>query len=258
MAKKPPKNTWIIGASAGIGEALAIELARRGEIIALSARQKDALEGVHSQLKGQGHLVLPMDATDLNSIQTNLNQLMSQWGRIDRIIFMAGLYTPMKTGEIDMVEAEKIIRVNLFGALAVAETSVKALKAQGFGQLALTASVAGYRGLPNAQPYGATKAGLINLAQSLACEHSPVLDIKVINPGFVQSRLTDKNDFDMPFRISAAKAARAIANGLKSKAFEIHFPKRFTMIMKTIQILPDGLYFSLFKKQTTDKNRPNP
>jgi NAD(P)-dependent dehydrogenase (short-subunit alcohol dehydrogenase family) len=86
---------------------------------------------------------------------------------------MAGLYTPMKTGEIDMAEAEKIIRVNLFGALAVAESSVKALTAQGYGQLVLTASVAGYRGLPNAQPYGATKAALINLAQSLACEHRP-------------------------------------------------------------------------------------
>jgi short-subunit dehydrogenase len=249
MTKKSPKHTWIIGASTGIGEALAIELARRGEIIALSSRNGEALEAVRTQLKGRDHLVLPFDASDPKAIQSNLDHLMSHWGRIDRIIFMAGLYTPMKTGEIDMAEAEKIIRVNLFGALAVAESSVKALTAQGYGQLVLTASVAGYRGLPNAQPYGATKAALINLAQSLACEHRPLLDIKVINPGFVKSRLTDKNDFEMPFRISATKAARYIAGGLKSKAFEIHFPKRFTLIMKFLQILPDGLYFSLLSKK---------
>jgi short-subunit dehydrogenase len=248
VRSKSPVYTWIIGASSGIGEALAYELARQGETIALSARNGEALSGICAQLKGAGHLVMPVDASDAAALFAVADNLKAQWGRIDRIIFMAGLYTPMKLGALDLNETAKIINVNLMGAFNATEAGLRALKPQGKGQLVLCASVAGYRGLPNSQPYGATKAAVINLATSLRLEHGHYLDIKVINPGFVTSRLTQKNDFEMPFKISPEKAAKALARGLKSKDFEIHFPKQFTLIMKTLALLPDELYFKLASK----------
>ena len=129
------------------------------------------------------------------------------------------------------------------------ETVLPLLLAQGGGQITLCASVAGYRGLPKSQPYGATKAGLINIAESLAAEVPKQIDVRVINPGFVESRLTDKNDFKMPMRISPEKAAKAIADGLNKPGFEIHFPKAFTRIMKLLSYLPNSLYFALMRRQ---------
>ena len=120
--------------------------------------------------------------------------------------------------------------------------SLPILRSQGYGQLVLCGSVAGYRGLPNGQPYSATKAALINLAESLRAEER-VLDIKVINPGFVRTALTDKNTFKMPMRIEPEEAARIIAEKLQTNCFEIHFPKRFTFFAKLIALLPAWLYF---------------
>lgn len=122
-------------------------------------------------------------------------------------------------------------------------------KQQGHGQIVLCASVAGYRGLPNAQPYCATKAALINYAESLKIELEPEhIDVKIICPGFVKTDLTDKNDFKMPMMISADEAASAISKGLTQKGFEIHFPKRFTLIMKTLRLIPNWLFFVFSRK----------
>jgi short-subunit dehydrogenase len=113
----------------------------------------------------------------------------------------------------------------------------------------LCGSVAGYRGLPRSQPYAATKAAIINLAESLRAEGRKFgVDIKVINPGFVRTPMTGKNDFDMPFMIEAGEAALAIANGLLSDSFEVHFPKKFTWLMKILSQLPDWLYFQIVSR----------
>jgi short-subunit dehydrogenase len=242
-------HSWSIGASSGIGEALAKELASRGETVCISARNADALHTLHSSLSGSGHVVLPLDVSDRQAVAQAAHVLSGKFPRIDRVIFMAGLYTPMAFGSIDLAEAERIIAVNLTSPLYVIETMLPLLLAQGGGQIALCASVAGYRGLPKSQPYGATKAGLINLAESLASEVPKQIDVRVINPGFVESRLTDKNDFKMPMRISPEKAAKAIADGLNRSGFEIHFPKAFTRIMKLLSYLPNSLYFALMRRQ---------
>jgi short-subunit dehydrogenase len=239
-------RSWIIGASSGIGEALAYELARRGETLILSARNHQALDEIIGRLKGQGHTALPLDVGDTEAVMAAA-KTVAQGGPIDRIIFMAGLYSPMKLGQLDLKETQKIIHINLMGAFNLTEAALSVLTPQGKGQLVLCASVAGFRGLPNSQPYGSTKAAVINLATSLRAEHGHYLDIKVMNPGFVATRLTDKNDFEMPFRITPEKAAKAIWRGLKSKAFEIHFPKQFTLMMKALALLPDGLYFNAVK-----------
>lgn len=240
-------RTWIIGASSGIGAAVAAELARRGEQVIVSARNKEALETLRAGLKGEGHRVLPLDITDASAVRASAQWLVDEVGPLDRVLCFAGAYTPMKLGALDLTEVRKIIDTNLTGVFNVVEASLAVLMPQGRGQLALCASVAGYRGLPNGQPYAATKAGVISLATSLRAEHGDRLDIRIINPGFVETRLTDKNDFKMPFVITPEKAARAIARGLEGKAFEIHFPKRFTYLIKALALLPDGLYFNAVK-----------
>ncbi|MFP1131154.1 SDR family NAD(P)-dependent oxidoreductase [Asticcacaulis sp. W401b] len=243
--RKTPKRTWIIGASSGIGEALAERLAARGEEIILSARNAEALEAICKRLKGRGHRVLPLDVSDGPAVARSAIWLKDTVGPLDRVLFFAGAYTPMKLGQIDLGDMGRIVDTNLKGAFYVVEAALPVMAEK--GQIALCASVAGYRGLPNGQPYAATKAGVISLATSLRAEHGDRLDIKVINPGFVKTRLTDKNGFEMPMMITPEKAARAIARELDSKRFEIHFPKGFTRMVKLLALLPDGLYFNAVK-----------
>jgi short-subunit dehydrogenase len=238
-------HTWIIGASTGIGEALALELAGRGEILCLSARNEVALEALRIRLSGKGHVTKAVDVLDAPGLLSTAQALYGLWGRIDRIIVMAAVYQPMKLGELDLTETQKIIQINLMGMFNAVEAALSVMKAQTGGQITLCASVAGYRGLPNAQPYAATKAGVISLAESLRADWGHKLDIKVINPGFVATRLTEKNDFPMPFVVTPEKAAKAIARGLESKGFEIHFPKRFSYMLKFLRHAPYGLYFRL-------------
>lgn len=241
------EHIWIIGASAGIGEALAKELANAGHSVAISARNESSLARLHDELPKNGHLVVPLDVSDLSAVNSATDNILERWGHIDRVIFMAGIYQPMQMGMLDLEETKKILLVNLLGAFYVAESVLPALIARPHGQLAFCASVAGYRGLPKSQPYGASKAGLINMVESLKAEHGKQVDVKLINPGFVESRLTDKNDFHMPMRMSAENAAKRIVKGLKSRAFEVHFPKRFTGLMKLLSVLPDWIYYRIMR-----------
>ena len=137
------------------------------------------------------------------------------------------------------------------GTLNCLHAVLPILQRQKSGQIALCGSVAGYRGLPNAQPYGATKAAIINLAESLKLETAGSgIDVRVINPGFVRTPMTDKNSFDMPMIISPEQAARSLADQLAGSGFEIHFPKKFTWAMKILRLLPDALYFPIVRRMT--------
>ena len=235
------KYIWIIGASSGIGYALAVELAAQGATLALSARSKDKLNTLNDELGG-GHVVLPLDVTDTKGFEITAKTIQDTFPRLDGAIFMAATYNPASLENLDIKDAHQMVNINLNGALNTVHAVLPVLKKQGMGQLVLCASVVGYRGLPNAQPYSATKAAMINLAESLYIEERG-LDIKVINPGFVRTPLTDKNDFKMPMIIESKEAAEIIARELQTKRFEIHFPKRLTFFMKLLRILPALLYF---------------
>jgi len=242
------KNVWIIGASSGIGLALAHELARGGARLALSARQADALDALKSVLGAQ-HGVFPLDVTDVTAFAKTAADVKNVFGRLDHVINLAAIYTPSSLAEMDLIEARRIVDINLMGTLNTLQSVLPILRAQGGGQIALCGSVAGYRGLPNAQPYAATKAAVISLAETARLEEAKNgIDVRVINPGFVRTPMTDKNSFSMPMMVSPEKAAIAIADGLLSSSFEIHFPKRFTWLMKFLKILPDTLYFHLLRR----------
>lgn len=233
------ERVWIIGASTGIGRALAVELAAQGADLILSSRNEAALKALNEELGGRHH-VIPLNAGNYDALES----AAKQFDRLDRVIFMAVAYVPHKKSAKNIDLVHDMLRVNLGGAFNVVQAALPLLETQGYGQIALCGSIAGYRGLPFGQPYCAAKAGIISYAESLKIELEPHnIDVKIINPGFVRTPLTDKNDFPMPMMIEAGQAARAIARGLKTRNFEIHFPRRFTCLMKLLRILPAPLYF---------------
>ncbi|NRB10647.1 MAG: SDR family NAD(P)-dependent oxidoreductase [Rickettsiaceae bacterium] len=239
---------WIVGCSAGIGKDLAISLAASGASIILSARSKDQLELVNKKLVGSGHLILPLDISNIKEVAKAVKLITTKYQKIDRVIFMAGIYEPTSCNSMDINKASQIIDINLKGVINIVHFTLPILEQQSKGQIVLCASIAGYFGLPNGQPYSASKAGIINLAESLRCEYDKSnIDVKVINPGFVKTRLTDKNKFSMPFIMDSKEAALAIIKGIQKKSFEIHFPKKLTIIFKILRILPFAIYFWLVK-----------
>ncbi|MEN9480516.1 MAG: hypothetical protein RLZZ298_1911 [Pseudomonadota bacterium] len=239
------KRVWLVGASSGIGAALAQELARRGARVALSARNAEKLHALNIAEA----LILPCDATDVASLATARDQLLLAWWGVDLVIYLAGDYQPMRADDFDLARAEKIIEVNFLAAMRLTASVLPDLKAG--GGIAFVASVAGYRGLPKALAYGPGKAALIHFAEVLHLDLAPKnIGVWVINPGFVATQLTAQNDFTMPALMTPEAAAIATVNGLKAGKFEIHFPKRFTRFMKFMALLPYRLYFPFIRRST--------
>ncbi|WP_019961453.1 SDR family NAD(P)-dependent oxidoreductase [Woodsholea maritima] len=236
------KTYWIIGASAGIGRALAEALDDAGAHLILSARDEAALEDL---AKGcQSARVLPVDLGERASLERAVEALAGT--PLDGVINTAALYDPSRVMDLDPQRLDALIRVNLLGCFAIAQLTPSLLKPG--GQLVLFGSVAGYFGLPKGQGYCASKAAVNNLAETLKVELAPQVDVRLVCPGFVKTRLTDKNSFTMPALISPEEAARRTLKGLTGKAFEIHYPKRFTLFMKLFRILPYGLSLKLAAK----------
>ena len=243
------KNIWIIGASSGIGASLAKKLAEEGANLILSARREDKLQKVLDSLNGNGHKVYQLDVTDSKKVEKTAKAIKASFEKIDCVIFMAATYAPSSNkGEMSIEVITSSVNVNFIGALNVSHYCIPIFRGQGEGLLALCGSIAGYRGLPNGQPYCATKAAIINLSESLYMENKDYgVDVKLISPGFVETPLTEKNNFSMPFIIKSDEAAESIVKGLKSRSFEIHFPKIFTYMLKFLQILPNWIYLKIAK-----------
>lgn len=229
-----PERIWIIGASDGIGAALAQAFAARGAELVLSARSMDKLTSLCAAL-GPNHRAVPVDVANRASLEQAAAQI-AQSGPLDRVIMLAALYDPGQISALDPNAAAEIVQVNLTGSFHVAQIAPALLRPG--GQLALCGSVAGYIGLPQGQIYSATKAGVISLAQSLRSELAGRIDVRLISPGFVDTRLTRRNDFAMPGLMTPDSAAQAIINGLNSRRFETHFPRRLTLPLKLLAVLP--------------------
>ncbi|MEM9723921.1 MAG: SDR family NAD(P)-dependent oxidoreductase [Pseudomonadota bacterium] len=237
---------WVTGASAGIGRAVALRLAREGWIVYATARSAEPLEALAAE--HENIRAAPGDVTDLAAMQAIVDRIAAE-GALALAILNAGVYLPMRAQEFSAEDAAKTFAVNLTGVANGVEPVLKQLFAQGKGCLALTASVAGYRGLPRAAAYSATKAGMIAMAEALAFDMAPKgLRVSVINPGFVETEATAVNDFQMPFLMTTDKAADAIVAGLKRKGFEIAFPTPFVIILKTLGLLRARSYFWVVRK----------
>ncbi|NDP40988.1 MAG: SDR family NAD(P)-dependent oxidoreductase [Rhodoferax sp.] len=242
------KTVWIVGASSGIGEATAAALHALGARVIVSARQAQALDAFVQRHPGSQALTL--DATDRPAVQAAAKQLLAQ-GPLDCVLYCAGHYSAMRADALDLPDMLRHLEVNYVGALHVLDAVLPALLARGAGHISLVASVAGYRGLPQSLAYGPTKAALINLAETLYQDLRPRgIGVSLINPGFVQTPLTAGNEFSMPALLTPTQAASAIVQGWARGAFEIHFPKRFTLWLQALRILPDRAFFFLVKRAT--------
>ncbi|MGY4827231.1 SDR family NAD(P)-dependent oxidoreductase [Sphaerotilaceae bacterium SBD11-9] len=240
---------WLVGASTGIGRATAALLHERGARVVVSARNAAALQAFERARPGS--LALPFDATDRTAFVQATRQVQERFGRIDLVLYCAGYYKAMRATQFDLDEALRHQEVNYVGALNMLHAVLPVLLRQKAGHLSLVSSVAGYRGLPNSLAYGPTKAALINLAQTLYMDLRPMgLGISVINPGFVETPLTSKNEFSMPALLTPEQAAQAILKGWGQGRFEIHFPKRFTLWLKALTHLSDAMYFRAIRRST--------
>jgi short-subunit dehydrogenase len=241
------QRVWLIGASSGIGAALAQKLLLLGARVTVSARREAALkETVHDYPNA---LVLPFDASVADDWSPAWQKLRSQWDGVDLVLFCAADYQPQRSWETSGDDAARAIAVNLTAVYRGLELVLPALIAQGSGGVGVIASVAGFLGLPQATVYGPTKAALINLAEILYADlHPKGLAVYLINPGFVATRLTEKNAFTMPALQTPQSAADAIVHGIEAGRFEIHFPRRFTFFLKCLRLLPYRLQLAITQK----------
>lgn len=259
MALNPPlrdwtgRVVWLVGASTGIGRAAADRLHARGARVIVSARTAATLQefvGTHADSEA-----IALDATDRDAMRAATAQIVQRHGRIDLVLYCAGIYTPMRATAFDLDVALRHVQVNYVGALVLLDTVLPQLLKQAAagqgGHLSLVSSVAGYRGLPQSLAYGPTKAALINLAETLYLDlHARGVGVSVVNPGFVETPLTAGNDFHMPALITPEEAAEEILRGWARGRFEIHFPKRFTLSLKALRHLSDTLYFAAIRRST--------
>ncbi|WP_051560047.1 SDR family NAD(P)-dependent oxidoreductase [Marinobacterium jannaschii] len=251
-SRLPWKHCWITGGSSGIGRALALAMASQGVSVSISGRHPGALAKVQAEAADlPGRICnLPLDITDSAAVQA----LVDGWqpeAFPDLIILNAGTHQPDSAQNFSLHQARRLVDINLQGTLNCLAAVLPGMTARGSGQLAVMASVAGYRGLPGAAVYGATKAALINLTESLQPELAEQgIRLQLINPGFVKTPLTDRNRFPMPWLVPAEAAAEAILKGLRSRRFEISFPGRFVFWLKLARLLPYRLYFSVVARIT--------
>ncbi len=242
---------WITGASGGIGRATALRLARDGWTVYATARGADDLAALASEPAAAGRIrPLPGDVTDPFAMRAAVDTILAN-GPLALAILNAGVYSKVRAQDFSAETARRMFEVNLGGVANGLEPVLRTMIERGRGHVALTASVAGYRGLPGAAPYSATKAGLIAMAESLAMDLVDLgVRISVINPGFVETEATSVNDFEMPFLMTPDEAAERIVAGLKKPGFEIAFPRRFALLLRLVGALPNQFYIAAMRRMT--------
>jgi short-subunit dehydrogenase len=236
------KRYWLVGASEGLGRALAHVMSRAGVELVVSARSEERLQELVAELQGRAGYV-PIDIAD----RENVHAAAREVGEVDGVVFLAGAYWPMNAREWDADRVETMFDINLTGAARLLGAVVPGFVARDAGHIVLTGSLSAYRGLPGAIGYSASKAGLFSLAESLDGDLKDTgVEVQIINPGFIRTRLTDKNDFHMPGLMEAEDAARVFFARMDAGGFSGHFPWGFGMIFRLSQLLPHGLYRRLF------------
>jgi len=241
---KDKKVIWITGASSGIGRSLAIKFADKGWTVVASARRENLLQELNKI--NENIYSFPLDVTNINQCKTVFGDIIEKFKNIEISIFSTGIHDPESEKEFSLEKIRKIMEVNYFGTMNSINSVYNYYNNKKSGQISIISSVAGYRGLPAAGAYCASKSALTSFAESLHFEMKRKnVRVSLVSPGFIKTPMTDQNDFPMPMIKSPEFAAEQIYTGLvKKKGFEIHFPKAFTLMMKIIQILPNWIYFN--------------
>ena len=242
---------WITGASSGLGRELARQYAAAGHRVCVSARGTAALDQLAADCREMAGEIHPftLDITEMDQVTECFRHLVESVGMPDLCVLNAGTHTENPATDFDRNVYQRLMNINYMGVVNCLQEIVPAYLQQNRGQIAVVSSVAGYRGLPNASAYGASKAALINMCESLQPELAAAnIHLQLVNPGFVRTPLTDMNEFPMPFLMEVDDAATAMIKGIAGKSFEITFPRRFTWLLKILQKLPYAIYLKLTKQ----------
>ena len=236
------KRYWLVGASEGLGRALAVALSKAGAEVIVSARSAERLAGLVTELPGPGRAVA-CDVADADSVR----KAAAEAGEVDGMVYLAGLYWPIKATEWDAEKVAAMVDVNLTGAARVIGEVLPGMLARGAGHVVLTGSLSGFRGLPGAVGYGATKAGIMSLGETMRIDLKGTgVVVQNANPGFIKTRLTDKNEFRMPFLMEPEEAADHMMRLMRTDRFSSSFPWAFGAWFRFSQFLPDWLYYRIY------------
>lgn len=236
------RRYWIVGASEGLGRALAIALDAAGASLVISARKVERLSELAASLSDAQ--VLPMDVADDRSVAAACRELPE----IDGMVYCVGLYDPMPAQDWDATKVLQMCEANFTGAVRVLGQIVPAFCQRGQGHLVLIGSLAGMRGLPGAIGYGASKAALMHLAENMRIDLAASgIRVQLVNPGYIRTRLSDKNDFAMPQIMSPEAAAARVLAAMQGRRFQTSFPAPFAWLFRFSRFLPDWLYLRVFR-----------
>ncbi|WP_170785299.1 SDR family NAD(P)-dependent oxidoreductase [Ruegeria lacuscaerulensis] len=238
MSSFDGKTYWIIGASEGLGRALAETLSRQGAHLILSARNAERLAEICDTLPNAR--AIAMDVTDLESVCA----AAAEAGSVDGLVYNAGAYDPMRSGDWNTERALRMVDVNYLGAMRVLGETVPGFVQTGRGDITLIGSLAGYHGLPAAIGYASSKAALVSLAETMRHDLAGSgVTVRIVNPGFIKTRLTEKNSFKMPMLMTPEDAADRVAKAMARRRFRTDFPAPFSWVIRLIDYLPDWLVY---------------
>ncbi|GAA6182521.1 SDR family NAD(P)-dependent oxidoreductase [Shimia sp. NS0008-38b] len=232
------KTFWLVGASEGLGRALAQQLSAKGAHLVLSARNGARLATLAATLPNARVLIL--DVTDTAAVEAAAKSI----GPIDGLIYNAGAYVPMSTKDWNKEAALTLADVNFMGALRVLGAILPGFVARNAGDITLVGSLAGYRGLPKAIGYGASKAAIVSLAETMRHDLKDTdVTVRLVNPGFIKTRLTDKNTFKMPMLMTPDQAAGHVVRAMSKRRFRTDFPRPFSWVLRVVQYMPDWVVY---------------
>ena len=236
------KRYWLVGASEGLGRSLAMVMSAAGVEVIVSARSQERLDELVAELPGKA-LAVACDISD----QASVDAAAAQIGEVDGIVFLAGVYWPMSTKKWDAAKATAMADVNFTGAFRTLGAVMPQFLERDSGHVVLTGSLSGFRGLPKALGYGASKAGVMYLGESMQADlRKTGVQVQLVNPGFIKTRLTEKNDFKMPFIMEPEEAARLMFEFMGTDGFKRSFPRGFSYFFRLSQFFPDWLYYRIF------------
>jgi NADP-dependent 3-hydroxy acid dehydrogenase YdfG len=242
MTQWQGKRYWLVGASDGLGAALAERLSRAGAEVVLSARSEDKLKKLADSLPGKAEVVT-VDVSDVDSVSNAAKAV----GEVDGVVYLAGAYWPFSAKEWNAEQANTMADVNFTGLMRVMGEVVPGMVARDAGHIVITSSLTGFRGLPGSIGYTASKAATMSLAECMYADlRNTGVKVQVVNPGFIKTQLTDKNDFKMPFLMSPEDASREVFEHMNTDSFKKSFPYLFSLVFRGSQFLPDWLYFRIF------------
>ena len=228
-----------------------MEMAQRGATVGLTARSEESLNGLQEEIESAGGtaLVLAGDVTDHQAMLAIAREMRSRVGGIDILVANAGTHLFTKVEEFDVEEYMHLMNLNYGGVLNCISAVIPGMLAEKRGHIVGVASLAGYRAVPRAAAYGASKSAVIHFLEGIRfhlADHG--IPVTVVNPGFVRTPLTDKNDFHMPFLMEADHSARVICDGIEKQRKEITFPRPFNWGIKLMRILPMPIYATIMRR----------